>query len=256
MIRSGLVSITFRSLEPAKIVDLVVAAGLEGIEWGGDIHVPHGDRKRAMEVGRLTRDAGLMVAAYGSYYRTGVSEAAGLRFSEVLATAVALRAPAVRVWAGNRGSWEASPELRSAVVADSRRIADMAKAAGLTVSLEYHSGTLTDSSDSAVALLEKIGRDNVSTYWQPPVGLSTQDRLAGLSRLLGYLSNLHVFHWTESAGRICRCPLSEGADEWARYLDVIGQTGRERYAMIEFVRGETPESFLKDAETLKSWLQC
>ena len=47
MIHTGLVSVTFRKLEPAEIVDLVKQAGLQGIEWGGDIHVPHGDIQRA-----------------------------------------------------------------------------------------------------------------------------------------------------------------------------------------------------------------
>jgi hypothetical protein len=47
MIRTGLVSVTFRQLSAEEIIKLVVCAGLEGIEWGGDIHVPHGDLKRS-----------------------------------------------------------------------------------------------------------------------------------------------------------------------------------------------------------------
>jgi hypothetical protein len=46
MIQTGLVSITFRQLSPPAIIDLVRQAGLEGIEWGGDVHVPHGDLGR------------------------------------------------------------------------------------------------------------------------------------------------------------------------------------------------------------------
>ncbi len=41
MIKSGLVSITFRQLTCEQIVDLVSKAKLDAIEWGGDIHVPH-----------------------------------------------------------------------------------------------------------------------------------------------------------------------------------------------------------------------
>ena len=51
----GLVSITFRALAPREIVDLAARARLAGIEWGGDIHVPHGDLQRAGEAGRMTR---------------------------------------------------------------------------------------------------------------------------------------------------------------------------------------------------------
>ena len=84
----GLVSITFRPLSPQELIKLVAEAGLKAIEWGGDIHVPHGDVSRAQEVGRQTTEAGLSVAAYGSYYRLGVSEAAGLAFEQVLDSAV------------------------------------------------------------------------------------------------------------------------------------------------------------------------
>ena len=43
---TGLVSVTFRDKTPAEIVSEVKKAGLDAIEWGGDVHVPHGDVKR------------------------------------------------------------------------------------------------------------------------------------------------------------------------------------------------------------------
>ena len=49
-LKTGLVSITFREKSPEEIVGLVVEAGLDGIEWGGDVHVPHGDLAKAREV--------------------------------------------------------------------------------------------------------------------------------------------------------------------------------------------------------------
>ena len=87
MIHPGLVSVTFRALSPAQVVDLVRQAGLRGIEWGGDIHAPPGNAARAREVRHLSLEAGLSVAAYGSYYRAAQSEAAGMPFAHVLDTA-------------------------------------------------------------------------------------------------------------------------------------------------------------------------
>jgi 3-dehydroshikimate dehydratase len=81
MIRSGLVSITFRQLSPAEIAALAAQAGLEAIERGGDV-------EEARAVRRTTEDAGLQVAAYGAYYRVGHEEPCP--FAEVLETAVAL----------------------------------------------------------------------------------------------------------------------------------------------------------------------
>ena len=144
----GLVSITFRNLSPQEIVDLVVKAGLSSIEWGGDIHVPHGDIAQAKKVRQQTLDAGLSVAAYGSYYRIGVSEGKGLPFASVLESAVALGAPTIRVWAGEKGSAETTAVERAAIVADAIRIAELAQAQNVAISLEYHGGTLTDTRDS------------------------------------------------------------------------------------------------------------
>src|SRR6476469_730727 len=104
MLRPGLFSVTFRQLSPPEIIALVGRAGLRGIEWGGDVHVPHGDVARAREVRDRTADAGLEVAAYGSYYRVAKSEADELPFERVLNTAQALGAPLIRVWAGKQGS--------------------------------------------------------------------------------------------------------------------------------------------------------
>jgi 3-dehydroshikimate dehydratase len=256
MIRSGLVSVTFRKLTSRSIIDLVTRADLAGIEWGGDIHVPHGGTRVAQEVAQMTRDADLFVAAYGSYYRAGVSEADGLAFERVLETAVALGAPTVRVWAGNRGSADADGACRSAVVEDARRIAVLAHAAGITVSFEYHRDTLTDTNTSAHRLLEEVGHPNVRVYWQPPIGMSSVECLQGLDAVSDYLSNAHVFQWTATTPTAVadRRPLAEGAGVWPQYLERIAATDRDHFALLEFVRGDEPEQFLADGRALNTWL--
>ena len=93
IIKGGIVSVTFRQLSPERIISLVSEGGLSAVEWGGDVHVPHGDLATARDVGRWTRNAGLEVASFGSYYKAGESEEAGLPFTSVLETASALGAP-------------------------------------------------------------------------------------------------------------------------------------------------------------------
>ncbi len=252
MISPGLVSITFRKLSPAEIVALVRQAGLRGIEWGGDIHVPHGNTARAREVRGLTQDAGLSVAAYGSYYRAAASEAAGLAFGSVLDSAVELGAPLIRVWAGPAGSVSASPELRAQVVADLRRIAALAAAVRIGVSLEFHNGTLTDTAESTRRLLDEVGHPNLSTYWQPPLEQDTATALQDLRSLLPRLTHVHVYHWRP--GSTDRLPLADGVARWGNFLELAATAPGDRYAMLEFVEGDAPVSFLRDAATLKSWL--
>jgi len=253
MIHPGLVSITFRKLTPRQIVEATATAGLAGIEWGGDIHVPHGDLARASEIRRLTLDAGLTVAAYGSYYRAGAPEDESLPFARVLDTARELGAPVIRVWAGGKGAAQTEAADRAGVVEDCRRIAGLAAEAGIIVASEYHGGTLTDTDASAAALLEEVNHPNFKTYWQPRNGALPDEVLGGLQRVLPRLAHLHVFHWWPDAGN--RRPLAEGADRWLRYLELAASVPGDRFAMLEFVANDDPAVLAAEAATLKQWLK-
>lgn len=253
MILPGLVSVTFRKLSPAEIVGLVRKAGLRGIEWGGDIHAPHGDIARAREVRALTEDAGLRVAAYGSYYRAGVAAEGGPVFERVLESAIELGAPTIRVWPGNKASGDASRAEREAITADLRRIGALAAKAGVTVATEFHAGTLTDTNESAARLLEEVAHPNVLTYWQPHNGEETAECVAGLRAVAPRVGNVHVFHWWPTAAE--RHPLAEGEARWAEFWPLLKAAPGERFALLEFVQGDEPEAFLRDAATLERWLR-
>jgi len=252
MIHSGLCSVTFRRLQPRDIVSLVSRAGLEGIEWGGDVHVKPGQLDIARSVRKMTEDAGIEVASYGSYYRVVQAEGDNAPFEVVLETALVLGAPGIRIWAGSKGSADAGSDERSKVVDETRRIAALAKKERVTMSFEFHGGTLTDTNESAVELLEAVGHPNVFSYWQIPVGHTFQFRMAGLKAVLPWLSHLHVFWWQEEPRK--RLPLASGAEEWRKYFHAVASSGKDSYAFLEFVRDDSPECFLKDAGTLKQWL--
>lgn len=246
MIHTGLVSVTFRQLAAEEIIALVKEAGLSGIEWGGDIHVPHGDLERAGAVGEITLEAGLKVAAYGSYYRLADRSPDAVPFDRVLETAIRLGAPTIRVWAGSRGSAEADDDWREEVAADARAIAELAAKEGISISLEYHARTLTDTTESAFRLLRDIEHPNVRTLWQPPVGQSVSDNITSLQTVSPWLTNLHVYYWLERERR----PLSEGEGDWLRYLREAAALPGDRYALLEFVQGDAPSQFMQDAKHL------
>jgi len=252
MIHPGLVSVTFRKLSPAEVIALVKQAGLKGIEWGGDVHVPSGDLGRAREVREITQENGLSVAAYGSYYRVGQSESAGMSFERVLATAVELGAPTIRVWAGGAGSDSVDEEGRWKIIQDLRRIADLASRALVSVSLEFHGGTLTDTNESAGKLMVEVDHPNVLINWQPHNGEATMECVRGLRELLPRVANVHVFHWWPTSAE--RHPLAEGAKRWAAFWPLLRHSPGDRFALLEFVQGDEPAAFLRDAATLKAWL--
>ena len=249
MIRPGLVSVTFRKLTVEHIIRLAVEAKLEGIEWGGDIHVPHGDIARAKEAARLTREAGLAVASYGSYYRAGADPPEN--FGPVLDTAEAMGATMIRIWAGNVSSEQADAPCRGRVVADAIRIAGLAAERKVALAFEFHDGTLNDRPDASRQLLDAVAKPNLGTYWQPPVDMELDDCLASLRAALGRLANLHVYHW-QGYNRLA---LEQGQDRWRRYLELLSQTGREHWALLEFVANDDPDNLFADVAALRRWLR-
>ncbi len=254
MIKPGLISITFRSLPAEEIVSLCLKAGLEGVEWGGDVHCPHGDLAVAKALRRLCADSGLAIASYGSYYRLGESEASGLPFRKVLDSALELGAPRIRVWAGSRSSADADASYRELVSEDLRRVSSMASEAGVKASLEYHLNTLTDDIGSALLLIEKA--PSALCQWQPIQGLSEEAKLDSLLRIpRDRLGNVHVFEWLlGSAGSVERRPLSEGAARWSSWLKAASSSPSCQWAFLEFTRGDSKEQLLSDAAILRSIL--
>lgn len=253
-LRSGLLSVTFRPLGVDAIIALAVEARLESIEWGGDVHVPHGDVEAARRVARACADAGVVVSAYGSYYRAGASETAGLSFANVLDSAVALGTQTIRVWPGTKGSAGTSPAEREAIVDDLRRIARLAAERGVRVALEFHANTMTDDVDACVSLLRDVDAPNLVTFWQPPNGMPTDAACAGLRKVLPWLANLHVFHWWPTGAD--RRPLEAGEARWRAFLDIVRAEAppAARFASLEFVAGDNVENARADARTLHRWL--
>jgi sugar phosphate isomerase/epimerase len=250
---TGLVSVTFRQLSPEEIVQLARKNGLELIEWGGDVHVPPGDISRAAQVRTVTRDAGLGVAAYGSYYRIGVSEAEGLSFANVLKTAAELGAPVIRVWAGNKGSDVADDTVWESVIDDARRIAAMAAAEGIKVALEFHGNTLNDTPAASRQLWHRLEGVGLLSLWQPLPTLNRADQDKSLMEVLPRLSHVHVFQWRPGPP-ITRHRLEEGRSEWSEWLSVIQKSGRQIPALLEFVENDDPALLPVEAATLHSLL--
>ncbi len=252
---AGLCSVTFRALAPDAVIALAAEAGIGGIEWGSDRHVPPGDGALAAAVARRCRDAGIAVASYGSYVEAGGN--AGQPFPAVLEAARALGAPNIRVWAGRRGtgSAEATPADRAAAAEALRGMAEAAAGASISIGLEFHPNTLTDTLDSTLDLLAAAAHPNLFTYWQPRPGIALDESLAQLDAVARHLSHLHVFSWTAERERL---PLADHATAWqpilARAAALPGVRPGPRYAMLEFVAGDDPDAFRRDARTLAEWI--
>jgi 3-dehydroshikimate dehydratase len=247
-IRPGLCSVTFRDLAPEQIIDLAADAGLEAIEWGGDVHVPAGDVVRAASVAKATADSGLAVASYGSYFRSGVDE----ELAPVLDTAEALGADRIRIWAGSVGSDEATAADWVAAVERLQVAASEARRRGLGLALEFHSGTLADTAPSTLRLLDAVADRALSTYWQPTVAASDDTVIDEYRALAERTTAAHVFSWWPAGERL---PLRARDSLWARFFaeaKAVAQPPRD--ALLEFVPGDDPELLAGEAAALRAYL--
>jgi sugar phosphate isomerase/epimerase len=233
-------------------VTLAKDCALDLIEWTGDIHVPPGDLARAEEVRTLTETVGLGVAAYGSYYRLGISEAE-MPFAGVLETAIMLKAPVIRVWAGNLGSDKADEAVWDRVCEDANRTATQAAPHGIRIALEFHGDTLNDTPAAARKLWHRLGNPNLLSLGLPLPTLTRQEQDASLQLVLPRLSHVHVFQWRPGPP-ITRHPLAEGITEWTEWLGMIHASRPEVPALLEFVADDDPKHLRVESETLRGIL--
>ena len=258
--KTGLCSITFRQHDVPRIVELTRRAGLDAIEWGGDVHVPPGDTTAAETAKNLTIAAGLEVSSYGSYYQIIDAQGGEQDFAPVLESALALGTNTIRIWPGTKPSDVMPADERRRLIARLRGDLDRAAGHGIRLALEFHVSSLCDSNAAALAFLQEVDHPHLYTFWQPIYWLADVPyRRAGLEALAGRTLNVHVFHWRFHPNRgtwgqnVEQFPLSEGEEEWRQYFSVALPSG-EHYALLEFVRGNSEDQFLTDAAVLRRLL--
>lgn len=251
MLISGLVSVSFRALSCEEIITLTVKNGLKAIEWGADVHVPPGFTARARAVGRMTAEAGLTVAAYGSYYRLGqlpTREQQAAELQKLVENAGLLGTDTIRIWAGSKGSADVTESERQALIGETIFLGGIAAEAGVHLCFECHPHTLTDERDAALFLLQSVDRDNVKTYWQPNQYKTASANRQYLQAILPWLTNLHVFHWHGEE----KLPLALAADQWRDYLTIADSDGQRHYCLLEFMPDGKKESLPQEADCLNA----
>lgn len=257
IMKMGLVSISFRNKSAEQIIGLCRKNNIGAIEWGSDVHAHNEDC--AKEIERMSQDSGIQCVSLGSYYRCEESQG----FMEMARRAAFLKAPLIRIWAGARPSKECASEYKGLIARNAAAAAKIASDMGIATAFEYHESTLTDSPEEALALVEAVKQHGaqIFLYWQPPNSLAAAERQETLQKILPHLAYAHVFYWRHDAGANAntRLPLADGAEEWLGYLRTMQNAPlpaplRERYALLEFFKGDRSSQFAQDAETLRQLL--
>ena len=252
MIKPGLCSVSFKQKEIHEVIALVKETKLQAIEWIGNVHVPPGDIESAEKAGILTREAGLEVAAYGSLFRLGTE----MDFTPHLQSAISLKTNQMRIWAGISGksSCEYTKEERKTLVFEAKEACKRAAEHGITLSAECHDGSLTDCVESQLLFLEEVNEPNLKTYWQELLTLPTDIHIPSLAAVLnsGNLSNIHVYNYNIFENGRERLLISDGFQKWKQRFELLKDDSTDRYALIEFVKDNSVDSFFSDAKTICS----
>ena len=244
--KTGLTSVSFRKLSAEDVIALAAKAGVDGIEWGSDVHVPATDTAYAEKIAAKTREAGLEVISYGSYFYLGD----GADFLPFIKTALAMGTRTVRIWGGKKEKQELDDEGYRALVEEMRSIGRLAESYGVTVALEYHGHSITSTAEDAAAFVKDVDVPSVRLYWQSVIGRAFEDNLKDIDVVAPYLTNVHVFNYIDGKQELLSTGC--GPENWRGYAKRISEIPGDRAFMIEFCKGGLEESFLDDARTLIS----
>ncbi len=239
-IQIGICTISFSELPVAEALAASGASGARGIELWGREHLPA--EASAAEVARVRRLAevqGLNMAAYGSYAQAGEAEWPDERVAAMLDRVVDLGAPLVRVWAGTRGSAEATPGDWTRVIDSLRAWGDLAGARGLRLVVERHCHTLTDLGDCARRLIDAVGHPAVRLNYQIPypwpVDAYHTAMESDLRLHLPVSLHAHAQNYRFAGDAMTLVSLAEGVVDYAAWRPLLDDAAFEGWVMLEFL---------------------
>lgn len=240
----GVVSVSFRDRAARDIASAAKDAGLSAIEWGSDVHARPGSAD-VEEIAATDAKLGLSCSSYGTYFRLcaapdPVKGDTPADIAPYLSAAKALGTDTLRIWMGSRSSDKYSPEERAELLAAAAETAKLAAASGMKLYSEFHLGTFNDCAESA----RLIAGAGIGTYWQPFQTLTVRENEKIARALRGAVNTVHVFNWS-LAGRHA---LSEGVDDWKRYLEVLGSA---ETLLLEFMPDDRLETLKGESDALR-----
>lgn len=252
----GLCTISNKEASVESVIERAAAAGYRGVEiWGKEPHVGDGSVERCESIQSHAAARDVPVAVYGSYLRIGTDEF-DERLTHELDIAEHLDAESIRVWAGTTDYEDRKPEEWEAAVADLRELTSAAADRGIAVTVEKHSGSLTNSTTGARRLIEAVDDEKCGLNWQPSFSQSAADVLADARSLAPLSNNVHV-QAVPRPGTADRCLLAEAHFDVPAILSVFEEDGFDGWINVEFVTStiDYETAITRDAEYLRSILE-
>ena len=243
MDRIGLCSVSFRDKSPREILEAAKNACLDCVEWGSDVHARCDDTVNLEQIAAMQKDIGIYCSSYGTYYRIGADKPGAIlpyiHAAKVLGTDI------LRVWCGNKKPQDYTSDELERIFEDCRALVKIAEENQIIICLECHNDTLTETVDSALALMQAIDSPYFRMYWQPIYFNTPEISMEYARRIESYTYYLHVYNWDHDLNRY---PLIHSLKTWKNYRKCFSG---ERTLLLEFMPDDRIESLQAEAETLK-----
>ena len=238
----GLVSVSFRENSPEEILKAMKNAGLSHIEWGSDVHAPKDNIENLKEIANLQNEYGIICSSYGTYFRIGVTPEE--EFEAYINAARILGTDILRLWCGNKNSEDYSEEEKLALFKECGKLADIAEESGVTLCMECHSGTYTNTEKSALELMKAVDSKSFLMYWQPQQFESFERNISYAQNISPFVKHIHVFNWKADK----RFPLNSDIEIWKKYLKCFDTN---KTLLLEFMPDDKIESLKNESDALK-----
>lgn len=240
--RTGLVSISFRQHAPEEILSAMKAAGLSYVEWGSDVHAPANDIENLKRLVALGEKYGIICSSYGTYFKVG--QHATEEILPYIHAAKVLGTNIVRIWCGSKDCELYTQEEKAALLADCKKLAEIAEQENIVLCLECHNWTYTNHLSGALELMETVNSENFRMYWQPNQWSSFEENMEYAQKIAKYTYVIHAFNWLEE-----KCfPLCEAVDTWKAYLSKFDSP----YVLLEHMPDDKLTSLCAEAKALQN----
>ncbi len=239
----GLCSVTFRKMSAAKVVEIAKKAGVNYIEWGGDIHVTNTEEARIVK--SVCDNEGIKICSYGSYYRVGCADKS--KWEEICRIAKIMNASSVRVWLGEKDSEKTTQEEYIRILEDLKSICSVAQKYNLLVCPECHDNTYNNNTDAFLKIKSELKEDNFKTYFQSRYFRFDYD-IDRIERTFDSIENVHVSYRDLAREQRFRKKDKHYLD---RLLKKLSEMNFDGVILVEFTKGSKEKHFLKDIKKLK-----
>ena len=241
----GLCSVTFRKKTVQEIVDIAKKAGVEYIEWGGDIHIKTlEDAKKAKA---LCKENNIKISSYGSYFNCAEYDES--KWTEICQITKEMRANSVRIWLGKKDSEKTSEQEYNIILENTKKMCEIAEEFSLLVCPECHDNTFNNNTDAFLKIRRDISKDNFKTYFQSRYFRMEYD-LDRIDRTFDFIENVHISYRDLVKEQFLR-------KKDKNYIDTLLKKLREKnfkgIVMVEFVINDSEKSFYADMEKLKNY---